>query len=104
MLEYDRVNNEQREIIYDERRRVLDGESMREYILKMARSTVDRIVSNHIGDDVYPEQWDMDRLNEDLLQIIPMEPIVLDVWHSRSLQAFPSPIVAPRMSPGNSDA
>ena len=78
LLEYDRVNNEQREIIYDERRRVLDGESMREYILKMARSTVDRIVSNHIGDDVYPEQWDMDRLNEDLLQIIPMEPIVLD--------------------------
>ena len=57
LLEYDRVNNEQREIIYEERRRVLEGESMREYVRKMAHNTVDRIVSNHIGDDAYPEQW-----------------------------------------------
>ncbi|MBP5461346.1 MAG: preprotein translocase subunit SecA [Lachnospiraceae bacterium] len=78
LLEYDRVNNEQREIIYEERRRVLDGESMREYILKMARNTVNRIVSSHISDDVYPEQWDMAQLNEDLLKVIPMGPIVLD--------------------------
>ena len=78
LLEYDRVNNEQREIIYEERRRVLDGENMREYVLKMARNTVDRIVSNHIGDDAYPEQWDMAQLNEDLHQIVPLEPIVLD--------------------------
>ncbi|MBQ6661827.1 MAG: preprotein translocase subunit SecA [Lachnospiraceae bacterium] len=78
LLEYDRVNNDQREIIYEERRRVLDGESMREYILKMARSTVDRIVSEHIGDDVYPEQWDMNQLNEDLERLAPIPPIVLD--------------------------
>ena len=78
LLEYDRVNNDQREIIYEERRRVLDGESMREYILKMARSTVDRIVSEHIGDDVYPEQWDMNQLNEDLERVAPIPPIVLD--------------------------
>ena len=83
LLEYDRVNNEQREIIYEERRRVLDGENMREYILKMARNTVERIVSNHIGDDMYPEQWDMDQLNEDLLQIVPIEPIKLDEYLSK---------------------
>ena len=77
LLEYDRVNNEQREIIYDERRRVLDGESMRDYVLKMARNTVDRIVSNHISDDSYPEQWDMESLNNDLTQVIPIAPIKL---------------------------
>ncbi len=77
LLEYDRVNNEQREIIYDERRRVLDGESMRDYVLKMARGTVDRIVNNHISDDAYAEQWDMDQLNEDLQQVFPFEPIKL---------------------------
>ncbi len=77
LLEYDRVNNEQREIIYEERRRVLDGESMREYVLKMARNTIDRIVSNHIGDDSYPEQWDMDRLNQDIEAVVPLAPLVL---------------------------
>ena len=77
LLEYDRVNNEQREIIYEERRRVLEGESMREYVRKMARNTVDRIVSNHIGDDAYPEQWDMEKLNQDLLQVVPIAPITL---------------------------
>ena len=78
LLEYDRVNNEQREIIYEERRRVLDGESMREYVLKMARNTMDRIVNNQINDDVYPEQWDMAQLNDDLQKVIPIGPIVLD--------------------------
>ena len=77
LLEYDRVNNEQREIIYEERRRVLEGESMREYVRKMAHNTVDRIVSNHIGDDAYPEQWDMEKLNQDLLQVVPIAPITL---------------------------
>ena len=77
LLEYDRVNNEQREIIYEERRRVLEGESMREYVRKMARNTVDRIVSNHIGDDAYPEQWDMEKLNQDLLQVVPIAPLTL---------------------------
>ena len=77
LLEYDRVNNEQREIIYEERRRVLDGESMREYVLKMARNTIDRIVSNHIGDDTYPEQWDMERLNQDIEAVVPLAPLVL---------------------------
>ena len=62
---------------------MLDGENMREYILKMARNTVERIVSNHIGDDMYPEQWDMDQLNEDLLQIVPIEPIKLDEYLSK---------------------
>ena len=77
LLEYDRVNNEQREIIYEERRRVLDGESMREYVLRMAKQTVDRIVGNHISDDADPESWDLEQLNNDLTQVIPVEPVKL---------------------------
>ena len=59
LLEYDRVNNEQREIIYEERRKVLDGENMREYIMKMAKRTMERLVSTYINEDVVPEEWDL---------------------------------------------
>ncbi len=75
LLEYDRVNNEQREIIYKERRRVLDGESMRDVIYKMLTDIVENMVDNNIGEDNKPEEWDLRDLNAELLPIIPLEPI-----------------------------
>ena len=75
LLEYDRVNNEQREIMYAERRRVLDGENMRDVIYKMMTDIVDSCVDTSIGEDNHPENWDYTELNELLLPIIPLEPV-----------------------------
>ena len=77
LLEYDQVNNEQREIIYAERRRVLDGESMRDVIYKMFTDIVENVVDNVIGDDQKPEDWDLKALNTELLPIIPLEPVII---------------------------
>ncbi len=78
LLEYDQVNNDQREIIYAERRRVLDGESMRDSIYKMITEIVEGSVSTCISDDQAPEDWDLNELNNILLPIIPLPPITLD--------------------------
>ena len=75
LLEYDRVNNEQREIMYAERRRVLDGENMRDVIYKMMTDIVDSSIDTAIGEDNHPENWDYRELNELILPIIPLEPI-----------------------------
>ena len=75
LLEYDRVMSEQREIIYGERRRVLDGESMRDVIYKMITDITEHCVDMVIGDDTDPEEWDLNELNTLLLPIIPLEPI-----------------------------
>ncbi len=75
LLEYDQVNNEQREIIYAERRRVLDGESMRDTIYHMIIETVEGCVSTCISDDQSPMEWDMNELNDLLLPIIPLSKI-----------------------------
>ncbi len=75
LLEYDQVNNEQREIIYAERRRVLDGESMRDTIYRMITDTVEDCVNTSISEDQLPEEWDLEELNELLLPIIPLERI-----------------------------
>ncbi len=72
LLEYDQVNNEQREIIYAERKRVLNGESMRDTIYRMVTDTVEDCVNTCIGDDQIPEHWDLKELNEMLLPIIPL--------------------------------
>ena len=77
LLDYDKVNNEQREIIYAERRRVLDGDSMREVIYKMITETVENKINMCIGDDAVAEDWDIDELNRLLLPIFPFEEIKL---------------------------
>ncbi len=64
LLEYDEVMNEQREIIYAERRRVLDGESMRESIFTMIDATAERIVNANIVEGTTPDEWDMTSFNE----------------------------------------
>ena len=73
LLEYDRVNNEQREIIYEERRRVLDGESMRDVVYKMITDTVEKNVDALIGDDQGKDEWDYSAINHSLRPIIPVE-------------------------------
>ena len=75
LLEYDQVMNEQREIIYAERRRVLNGESMRDAIYKMLTDTVENVVDSLIGDDQDKSEWDLLGLNESLLRTIPLQTI-----------------------------
>ncbi len=77
LLEYDQVNNEQREIIYKERRRVLDGENMRDTIFKMITDNVEHMVNKCLNDDSNPDDWDIPELNNLLLPIIPINPITL---------------------------
>ena len=75
LLEYDQVMNEQREIIYAERRRVLDGESMRDVIYKMITDIVDNTVDMVIGEDADVDEWNFTELNSLLLPIIPLVPV-----------------------------
>ena len=75
LLEYDQVMNEQREIIYAERRRVLDGESMRDVIYKMITDRVENTVDTCISADQGSEEWDLNELNQLLIPIIPLKPV-----------------------------
>ncbi|MBR6536122.1 MAG: preprotein translocase subunit SecA [Lachnospiraceae bacterium] len=77
LLEYDRVNNEQREVIYGERRKVLEGANMRDTIFKMANDVVEGCVDSCIGDDQDAENWDLHELNSLLLPIVPLAPVEL---------------------------
>ena len=78
VLEYDRVMNEQRQIIYEERRRVLEGESMRGVIYKMITDIVENSVDICINDDMGAEDWNYTELNTLLLPTIPLEPVSLE--------------------------
>ncbi len=78
LLDYDQVMNDQREIIYAERLRVLNGESMRDSIYKMITDIVENSVNTCVGEETNPENWDIAELNNILLPIIPLEPITLD--------------------------
>ena len=75
LLEYDQVNNEQREIVYEERRKVLDGESMRDVIYKYITDIVENSIDTAISDDSGPDGWELGELNQLLLPIIPLEPV-----------------------------
>ena len=75
LLEYDQVNNNQREIIYAERRSVLDGDNMRDAIYKMIQEQVEAAVDTCISSDIPKAEWDLHELNELLLPIIPLEPV-----------------------------
>ncbi len=85
LLEYDIINNQQREIIYAERRKVLDGESMRDTIYGMIDEVIEKYVNRTIGDDQIPEEWDLNELNMNLLPIIPFEPITFDPERDKNI-------------------
>ena len=78
LLEYDRVNNEQREIIYKERRRVLDGENMHEVILKMIKDDINAAVDQVCSSETAPEDWNQVELDDMIRGIVPFaEPVLL---------------------------
>ena len=79
LLEYDQVKNEQREIIYAERRKVLDGENMRGVIMNMISDVCDGMVDACIGEDAHPDEWDLTELNQSLLPIVPIAPVSYDI-------------------------
>ena len=75
LLEYDQVNNDQREIIYAERMSVLNGDSMRDAIFKMIQEQVEKSVDTCISNEIPREEWNLNELNEILLPVIPLEPV-----------------------------
>ncbi|MFT4107796.1 MAG: preprotein translocase subunit SecA [Lacrimispora sp.] len=77
LLKYDEVMNEQREVIYAERRKVLDGDNMRDFVLKMVTDIVENAVDLTISEEQSPEEWDLNELNTLLLPIVPLKPITL---------------------------
>ncbi|MBP3877794.1 MAG: SEC-C domain-containing protein, partial [Lachnospiraceae bacterium] len=85
LLEYDQVNNDQREIIYEQRRRVLDGENMRDVIIGMMEAVVSRAVDTTIGEDQDPSEFDLQTLNQVLLPLIPMQPVTEELVESEKL-------------------
>ena len=84
LLEYDQVNNEQREIIYSERRRVLDGENMRDAIINMITDYVDSAVDTCINDDSARADWDILELDRILLPVIPFQKLDLSDVKSKN--------------------
>ena len=86
LLKYDEVMNEQREVIYAERRRVLDGDNMRDVILKMVTDIVEHAVDMAIPEDAGSDNWDLGELNSHLLPIIPLTPVNLDEVQKQGLK------------------
>ena len=90
LLEYDQVNNDQREIIYSERRKVLNGDSMRDAIFKMIQDQVEKAVDTCISNEIPREEWNLNELNELILPIIPLEPVteesISDVKNMKELK------------------
>ena len=78
LLDYDQVNNEQREIIYEERRQVLDGENMREAIYKMITDIVDSMTDMCFSDDMDSSEWDLNEFNTAITPIIPIHPLTAE--------------------------
>jgi preprotein translocase subunit SecA len=77
LLKYDEVMNDQREVIYTERRKVLDGDNMRDFILKMVTDIVENAVDLCITEEQAPEDWDLNELNTLLLPVISLNPITI---------------------------
>ena len=73
LMEYDKVNNDQREIIYAERARVLNGENMRDAIIKMMNEVIESQVDMFVGDDQETKDWDVAGLSQSLFEIIPVK-------------------------------
>ena len=86
LLKYDEVNNEQREIIYAERRKVLDGDNMRDVILRMVTDLVENAVDMAIPDELTAENWDLKELNTLLLPVIPIAPVALTDEQKKSMK------------------
>ena len=84
LLEYDQVNNDQREIIYEQRRKVLNGENMRGVVMGMLSAALSRKVDAAVGEDQMGEDIDLAVLNQTLIPIIPMEPLTEEAVKNKS--------------------
>ena len=78
LLKYDEVNNEQREVIYDERNKVLNGNDMRDTIIRMINDIVEHAIDLAITDESKNSEWNLEELNELLLPIIPLKAVSTD--------------------------
>jgi preprotein translocase subunit SecA len=78
LLEYDQVMNEQRELVYAQRRRVLEGEDMKNQILDMIRTKIDELVDVCVSDATKRDEWDEAELTRVILPVIPLAPITED--------------------------
>ena len=81
LLEYDQVNNDQREIIYAERLKVLNGDNMRDAIFKMIQEQVEKAVDTCISEEIPKDEWNLTELNELIIPIIPIDKI-----HARDIE------------------
>jgi len=90
LMEYDEVNNDQREVIYAERRKVLNGENMRDVVFKMVLDTVEIYIDKHCSPELPPDEWEIEELNKTLIPIVPFEKIELteDELQSGNIKAF----------------
>lgn len=77
LLKYDEVNNEQRDVIYEERERVLEGDNMRPLIVRFITDIVDSSIDANVGDDTTAKDWDLQGLNDTLMNIIPIPKLQL---------------------------
>lgn len=78
LLDYDQVMNEQRETIYAERRKVLDGQNLRGDIIKMMKDKIEGYIDYSINADADPSEWKYAELNENLIRLVPIEPVTLE--------------------------
>ena len=77
LLKYDEVINEQRDVVYAERTKVLEGDNMRPLIVRFITDTVDNYVSENIGSGDTAKEWDLAGLNDTLMSIIPLKKLRL---------------------------
>ncbi len=78
LLDYDQVMNEQRETIYAERRKVLDGQNLRDDIIKMMKDKIEGYIDYSINADADPSEWKYAELNENLIRLVPIEPVTFE--------------------------
>lgn len=86
LLKYDEVNNEQRDVVYAQRRQVLDGKNMRDLVISYVQDIVDHAVDMTITEDASPAEWDIAALTGTLFSIIPLSPIQLTQEQYRSMR------------------
>ncbi|TDR85510.1 preprotein translocase subunit SecA [Enterovirga rhinocerotis] len=73
ILKYDNVMNDQRKVVFEQRREFMSAESVRDEIDEMRRGVIDDLVANHIPEGAYPEQWDAKGLNEAVQNVLNLE-------------------------------
>ena len=77
LLKYDEVNNEQRDVIYDERSKVLNGDNLRPLIISFIQEIIENYVDANVAEDSTAKDWDLSGLNDTLMTIIPLPKLKL---------------------------